>query len=252
MLKSVWQRCTIKKEDVTFYKENESILYSNNFVDERNRRSASCINHGNFTVPIYAGIRAVNPPIGAFDRETNNPHGIAREAPCFARLHRLHLRRVFQRGEKSREFCKFENFTLRRAISYRTRTCSRCFSPDSLVDAGQAAFSSPADQAATFYRSPKSLEARRQDLTRPQVMQVQLAATEVDDSSRSSPPSRVSVSVLPFFLRRQRLPRACHTVRGLTGFRKNDLVLWKDKIKPQMLEMQANMSLTRLDLEFLS
>ena len=102
MLKSVWQRCTIKKEDVTFYKENESILYSNNFVDERNRRSASCINHGNFTVPIYAGIRAVNPPIGAFDRETNNPHGIAREAPCFARLHRLHLPSIPKRRKEPR------------------------------------------------------------------------------------------------------------------------------------------------------
>lgn len=162
MLKTVWKRCTYRKRRCYVYKENESISYcSNNFVDERNRRSASCINHGNFTVPIYAGIRAVNLPIGAFDRETNNSHGISEELlashDCIGCTCR-----VFQRDEKSREFCEFENFTLWRATSYRTCTYSRCPSPDSVVDAGQAAFSSPADQATTFYRSPKSLLRRRE------------------------------------------------------------------------------------------
>lgn len=47
-------------------------------------------------------------------------------------------------------------------------------------------------------------EARRQGPTRAQVMQVQPAATEVDDSSRPSPPSRVRLGLAFRFLLRRR------------------------------------------------
>lgn len=112
-IKISWYR---KRTLIVFIKEkNPSCIALTILSTGENCRSAACINHGNFTVPIYTGIRAASSPIGAFDRETNNPRGIPEELlvshDCTCR--------VFQRDERNRGFCKFENFTLQRAAPVR-------------------------------------------------------------------------------------------------------------------------------------
>lgn len=222
----------LKRKHSVSKKRINFVFCTNNFIDERNRRSTSCINHGNFTVPIYAGIRAANPPIGAFDRETNNPRGIPEELLASHGCTGCTCR-VFQRGEKSRGFCKFKNFTLQRVALRRVRGVPRQI-PSEMPDRWLflADWSS-----SSIRRGSDSLPRRHEGRAR---LGCRWCRCNLRPRRSSTPPDphrrRAAVSVLPFASSSVAgvIPWARYTARGLTGSRKNHLVLWKDRTKLQV------------------